>query len=337
MFGGDTEDRLYSTRSFFGVLRVEKDSYDRDGETIESHKLVHGSTLHGEQSTDPQDAREPWTYYHRTGPVGEVFEVLNDRSVFQRDGRIGVVGLGTGSVAAYAEKGQSLTYFEIDSKVRNIAEDPRYFTYLSSCRERIGDDLNIRMGDARLTLKDKQYDDKFDVLLIDAFSSDAIPIHLITCEAVEMYFQKLAPRGLLMVHLSNRHLDLEPVVAASAEKLGLVARIRDDDDKWTTGKSPSTWAVLARRPKDLGRLMTDKDPYLPEQLKWKPLRVDPGFRLWTDDYSSIVSVMNWEWLPAWKRRSEPAETAKPADAADDADADKPADDADANDRKDSAE
>ena len=287
----DREGVLYSARSFFGVLRVEAGHYNRGGDRLVYHTLMHGSTMHGEQSRDPDDALDPWTYYHRSGPVGEVFDALEDREAFLRHGRIGVVGLGTGSIAAYAQAGQTLDYFEIDAAVRRIAQNPDYFTYLTNCRV----EPEIRMGDARLTLA-READGRFDVLLIDAFSSDAIPIHLITYEAMEMYFQKLAPHGLLMVHLSNRHLRLEPVVAGEAAALRVVARVRDDEDETPLGKSTSTWALLARTPEDLGPLKDNK--------KWKPLEPESGVPLWTDDYSSIVSVMNWDWdwLPKWMRK-----------------------------------
>ncbi len=150
-----------------------------------------------------------------------------------------------------------------------------------------------------LTLADEP-DGQFDLLVIDAFSSDAIPVHLLTREAVEMYFQKLAPGGLLMVHLSNRHLRLGPVVGGTAAELGVVARVRDDEDEESdTGKTSSEWAVLAKTPEDLGGLMDNKD--------WDPLKPKPGVPLWTDDYSSIVSVMNWDWLPNWMRRAKAAE------------------------------
>ena len=209
-------------------------------------------------------------------------------------GHIGVVGLGTGTVAAYAKPGQSLTYFEIDAAVRKISEDPRYFTYLSDCRQR-GVSLEVRMGDARLTLEDEP-DGKFDLLVIDAFTSDAIPIHLLTCEAIDLYVKKLAPHGLLMVHLSNRHLTLPPVVAGAADKLGVAARIcNDDDEDGGIGKSSSNWAVLARTPEDLSELEENS------KLEWEPLKIDPRLALWTDDYSSIVSVMNWDWLPKWPK------------------------------------
>ena len=286
---GKQENVIDSARSFFGVLRVERGHYDRDGHSLVTHTLMHGSTMHGEQSLDPDDELDPWTYYSRSGPVGDVFDAVKHRPAFLRHGHIGVVGLGTGTVASYAQPGQSLTYFEIDAAVRQIAKDPAYFTYISNCKV----EPQIRMGDARLTLA-QEPDGQFDLLLIDAFSSDAIPIHLLTREAVEMYFQKLAPHGLLMVHLSNRHLALEPVVAGVAEASGVVARVRSDDDEDAEiGKSSSTWAVLANKPEDLGALNKNKD--------WNELKAKPGAPLWTDDYSSIISVMHWDWLPKWLR------------------------------------
>ncbi len=293
----EQEGVIYSTRSFFGVLRVETEKYWPDNKSYNCHALMHGSTMHGKQShdlNDPDEARNPWTYYDRTGPVGAVFDVLESRDAFLDHGHIGVVGLGTGTVAAYAKPGQSLTYFEIDAAVRKISEDPRYFTYLSDCRQR-GASLEVRMGDARLTLEDEP-DGKFDLLVIDAFTSDAIPIHLLTCEAIDLYVKKLAPHGLLMVHLSNRHLTLPPVVAGAADKLGIAARIcNDDDEDGGICKSSSNWAVLARTPEDLCDLEENS------KLEWEPLKVDPCLALWTDDYSSIVSVMNWDWLPKWPK------------------------------------
>ena len=142
---GDREDIIYSARSFFGVLCVDAGHYDVD---LVKHRLMHGSTMHGEQSREPDDALDPWTYYHHSGPVGDVFEALEQREAFLHHGHIGVVGLGTGTIAAYAKAGQSLTYFEIDAAVRQISQDPKYFTYLTNCQV----EPQIRMGDARLTL-----------------------------------------------------------------------------------------------------------------------------------------------------------------------------------------
>ena len=228
----------------------------------------------------------------RSGPVGDIFDALNDRPAFQSHGRIGVVGLGTGTIAAYPRKGQSLTYYEIDAAVRRIAEDPHYFTYLANCRDVHEVDYQVKMGDARLTLAGEP-DNAFDLLVIDAFSSDSIPIHLITREAMELYRKKLAPGGFLVVHVSNRHLDLPPVVAAAARELRLVALLCDDEDESEIGKSASTWAVLVQNKEDLGRLQTYDD--------WLPMTPERGVPIWTDDYSSIVSVMNWSWLPKWLR------------------------------------
>jgi hypothetical protein len=284
---------LYRTRSFFGALRIEISHYKSNGETFVSHRLMHGSTLHGEQSCDPndrQEAREPWTYFERSGPVGDVFDALEDRPQFLRHGRIGIVGLGTGTIAAYAKAGQKLTYYEIDAAVRRIAEDRRFFTYLADCQVT----PEIRMGDARLTLAEAPAG-RFDLLTIDAFSSDAIPVHLLTREAFEMYFEKLSPQGLLLVHLTNRHLNLAPVVARAAAELGVVARVRDDNDLEPLAKCSSTWAVLCRTPQDLGWLDGDDE--------WQPLEPQPGDPLWTDDFSSIVSVMDWDWLPQWMRKA----------------------------------
>jgi hypothetical protein len=285
---------IYRTRSFFGVLCVETDYYSYEGDDADyvSHILMHGSTIHGKQSFDPEDldsSYDPWTYYHRAGPVGDVFRTLEHREEFLRHGHIGVVGLGTGTIAAYAQEGQTLTYFEIDPAVREIAQNPEFFTYLTDCRVT----PEIHMGDARLTLAGEP-DGRFDLLLIDAFSSDAIPVHLLTFEAVQMYMQKLSPHGLLMVHLSNRHLNLAPVVARTAAELQVVARLRNDDDESFVGKFGSEWAVLARTPQSLQQLQKDK--------RWTPLEPKPDDPLWTDDFSSIVSVMNWDWLPKWMQR-----------------------------------
>jgi spermidine synthase len=282
---------IYQTRSFFGVLRVEFEEQwsDNENPTWFCRKLMHGSTLHGMQSVNEEEALEPWTYYHRTGPVGDVFTELERRDGFRTSGHIGVVGLGTGTIAAYGLPGQKLTYFEIDPAVLQIATNPNYFTYLHNCKA----DWNVVLGDARLSLVDEP-DQRFDVLLIDAFSSDAIPVHLLTKEAIQLYFDKLADYGLLAIHISNRHLNLAVVLGNLAADAGKTARICSDDTEWETGKCSSTWVVMTRTPEDLGEL----DPE-----RWLPLEPDPKYRLWTDDFSNIVSVMDpfsWDWLDDWK-------------------------------------
>ena len=278
---------LHIERSFFGVLRVQKDAgYDSK---YGAHKLLHGSTSHGMESCDP-DNHEPWTYYHRNGPVGQIFSAIGYRLV-----AIGVVGLGTGTMAAYGQKYNYITFFEIDPAVERIARNKKYFHYLSDCQAK---ELKIVLGDARLKLA--KYPTDFDILLIDAFSSDAIPAHLLTKEAIDVYFSKLAPTGVLAVHISNRHLDLRPVLGNLAKAGNLAARICEDDEdndkdegdqrEDDTGRFSSTWIILARHDLDLGSLAASTN--------WKPLPPDENQRLWTDDFSNVLDVLNWK--PKWK-------------------------------------
>lgn len=278
----DTKN-LLTARSFFGVLKVDEIKLASGGV---DHKLVHGSTVHGLQHFDPP-SDEPLTYYHRTGPVGDIF--ANTRA--GRSNRpLGFVGLGTGSLTAYGQPGQSVTVYEIDPLVRRIAEDPKYFTYLSEAKKR-GVNLDIVMGDARLRLAEAP-DGKYAVLAVDAFSSDSIPIHLLTREAVQLYFDKLAPDGVLALHVSNRYLELDTVAARIAADLGLVAYEWYDrvDGNSAPGKYSSHWIALARKEADLGEL-----PMLPghgESKRWTPMTVgDKPGPLWTDDFSNVLSVL----------------------------------------------
>ena len=246
---------LFRERSFFGILKVEL----RGG----YHSLVHGTTLHGMQSGDPINRREPLTYYHRTGPIGHVFELIKAKKGSQH---VAVVGLGTGTLASYGDPGCSVTFYEIDPSVERIARDPLYFTYLQDCVAR-GGSCNVILGDARLKLETAP-DHEYGLIVVDAFSSDAIPVHLLTSEALHLYLAKLAPDGILAFHLSNRHLDLEPVLANLADRIGLVGRSRLDGANEAIGKSASHWLVLARRPGDLGELSADQ--------RWRELSVRPG-------------------------------------------------------------
>jgi hypothetical protein len=247
-------------------------------------KLVHGTTLHGtqvgEQDRDfrddfmmivpnltPWDAvatfgaiqaydgrQEPLTYYHRTGPVGAMLAELRSRKGgAEANAHFAMVGLGTGSVSCYARPGQRLTFYEIDPAVKRlVADTDRYFTYVSDARKR-GAALDFRMGDARLKLK-QNTDDRYALLLVDAFSSDSIPVHLLTVEAVQLYLDRMTDDGILALHISNKFVRLEPVVAAIAAKLGLTARVWNDDADKRPGKTASSWVVLARKPEHLGAL-----------------------------------------------------------------------------------
>jgi tetratricopeptide (TPR) repeat protein len=274
---------LHTERSFFGVLRV---SYDP---VLNAHHFLHGSTMHGVQSLDSQQRHEPWGYFHRQGPLGRVFQALRRR---QPSAEIGVLGLGAGAIAAYGQPGERITYYEIDPAVERIARNPKYFTYLADCRASV----EVLLGDGRLSLEHGPRR-QFDLLVVDAFSSDAPPIHLITREALQVYLQRLTERGLLAFDISNRYLDLKPMLGNLAEDAGVVARVCDDRDAalgGAVGKWVSAWVVMARRAEDLGPLAEDPD--------WVPLRPHGG-RLWTDDFSHVLAAVRWQWSWAWLRPS----------------------------------
>ncbi len=267
---------LHIERDFFGVLRVTTDPQGK------FHQIVQGNTVHGRQSVDPSRATEPLAYYYRTGPVGQVFEVFNAAPSAPR---VAIVGLGAGSLACYAQPGQDWTFYEIDPAVQRIAEDPTYFTFLKNSR---AEKLDVILGDARLRLREAS-ERQYGLLILDAFSSDAIPVHLLTREAMHLYLEKLADGGLIALHISNRRLDLKPVVANLANDARLVCFHRDDlaisASESAQGKEASQWVILARAKDDLRTLPSDP--------RWQPLYAQPSFGLWTDDFSDIISLLKW--------------------------------------------
>jgi SAM-dependent methyltransferase len=265
-------------RNFFGTLRVTRSA---DGTFV---RLVHGTTQHGSQRTDEAGPPRPLMYYHANGPVGRIFAKLPP----EQKRRVAVVGLGCGAMAAYAEPGQDWTFFEIDPAVVRIARDERYFTFLKESRAR----PRIVLGDARRTL-DREPDGAFDLIVLDAFSSDAIPVHLLTREAFAVYVRKLAPGGVLAFHLSNNYLDLPPMVAriAAAHEPPFTTWTEHDyptDRDRADGKLPSIWSVLARNAADLGEVTTTRPA-------WHTTPVTPG-PVWRDDFSNLLAV--------WKRSEE---------------------------------
>jgi hypothetical protein len=263
---------LLTERNFFGTLRVTQDA----GSDV--HWLYHGTTIHGRQSTQLSKQCEPLSYYHRTGPFASVFAAFDARPASPN---VAVVGLGTGATAAYARAGESWTFYEINPAVLRIAETPDYFTYLSYCAS--GVPVNIVLGDARLRLADAPAN-TYGLIVLDAFNSDAIPVHLMTQEALDLYVSKLAPGGIVLFHVSNRSLDLHSVVADLALSRGLVALASDDNTR-NPDKEPSHWVAVARTPEDLALLTANG--------QWKTLAGDPSWRVWTDDYSNIVGVLKW--------------------------------------------
>lgn len=263
---------VYATRTFFGVYRVRVD------ERLHYRFMFHGPTLHGMQSMIAQRRAASLSYFHKSGPIGQVFaEVPHAAGARQ----VGVVGLGVGSLASYAGPAQQWTFFEIDPAVERIARDPEYFTYLQDC----GGRCTVTIGDARVSLT-RARPQQFGLIILDAFSSDAIPIHLLTREALSLYLSRLAPGGVIALHISNLHLSLSPVLGRLAEAEGLTARWQREPataGSFADGKFPSEWMVIARTPADLGDLV--RDP------RWKPPVIQPTTPLWTDDFSNILSVL----------------------------------------------
>ena len=225
---------LYADRTFFGLNRVEVDDEGR-------HQLAHGTTIHGEQWTDTELADQPLAYYHRTGPVGQVFEAVEADGGWEH---AAVIGLGSGSLAAYGGAGQRMTFYEIDSAVADIASNPDLFSFLSDSTAAI----DVVLGDGRLTIADAP-DGAFDIIFMDAFSSDSPPVHLLTREALRLYLDKLAPDGLVVFNVSNRYLDLATVVERQAADAGLAGLAQLDvnlDEAPPGDKEPSHFVVLAR-------------------------------------------------------------------------------------------
>jgi spermidine synthase len=271
---GYAEDNIiYRARSFFGVYRVIR--------YPEHHMLQNGTTTHGAQSTLPDRRQEPLTYYHRDGPLGQIFATLFPGDTNRR---VAIVGLGAGTIACYGRPNESWTYYEIDPLIMRIASDTTLFTYLRDCPPH----KRIVLGDARLSLAAAP-DSSYDLILLDAFSSDAIPVHLMTREALAMYMRKLAPGGSIAFHISNRYLHLEPVVSELARDARLPGAVGEDesltDEQKDDQKSLSHWVLLSRRAADHAAI---------ERLPgWAPLAPRGNTRLWTDDFSDILSVIHF--------------------------------------------
>jgi hypothetical protein len=263
-------DLILRKRDFYGIHTVKYSATDS------THILLNGTTKHGAQFLAPERRREPLSYYSRTGPLGDVF-----REIPASPGRaVAVVGLGTGATVAYGRPGERWTVYELDPAVERIARDPKYFTYLAESRAQV----SVILGDGRLSLT-RAKDGVFSLIVLDAFSSDAIPVHLLTREALALYLRKLAPRGVLAFHLSNRHLNLEPVLSRLAEDAGVSARIRAKMShiQEHSGEDASVWAVLAPDSLALGGLAQDPG--------WRALKQLHRMDTWTDDYSNVLRVL----------------------------------------------
>lgn len=275
-------------RSYFGVYTITDDPWRQQ------RRLAHGTTLHGLQSTAPGREREPTTYYGHQSGVGLVLDKA-DRLVGP-GAAVGIVGLGAGTLSCYRRPGQRWTIFEIDPAMADIARNPDIFSYLDRCAP----DAPIVIGDARLQIA-KLPPAQFDILVIDAFSSDAIPLHLMTREAIGIYARALKPGGILLIHISNRFFDLEPVLDTEAQARGWSAAIRLDPGTSGDGLvelTGSNWVALTatgeRMEQLTGGLRPRKDAADPDA--WVPLDRRAGFERWTDDYASTLPVLMWKHL-----------------------------------------
>jgi hypothetical protein len=274
-------------RNFFGVTKVDVVT-SSEGERFRA--LFHGNTIHGQQSLDRLDhegRHEPLTYYHRTGPIGVLCKAwFKDRPRAQQ---VACIGLGIGSLAYYARPGDHWTFYEIDPAVKRLAENPRYFSFLNECRAGLPE---VILGDARLKLLDAP-DRAYDLIILDAFNSDSIPMHLLTCEAFRLYERKLQSRGVIAMHLSNRYLNLWPIVARLGDDSRMIARGYDDrftHPEMHPGKTDSEWLILAREEADFGVAVWPHGVGQFEDPRWKKVLPRPSTPLWTDDFSNLLSA-----------------------------------------------
>ena len=274
-----------SVRNFYGLLRVRDDPPDPSMNYPGERKLVHGTIDHGTEIMGPNSGRIPTSYFGSNSGVNRAIRAKGDKGPI----RIGILGLGAGVTATLARAGDTLHYYEINPLIRDIANTQ--FTFFRSCPA----DKNIFMGDGRLILE-RLPGENLDVLTMDAFSSDAVPMHLLTREAYQIYLRHLKPDGILIFNISNRYLDLEPVVSQAGHEAGFTGITVFDEGDAETYYTGSTWMVLSRDPRNFDH-SNYRDPAV------KPMRIDPGFQAWTDDYSNIVKITTG--LPQWVKSALP--------------------------------
>jgi hypothetical protein len=275
------EGRVDTVRSFFGVHKIVVTSHGQ------YHVLMHGTTIHGAErflnndSTPVTGRPEPITYYHKDGGIGQAIAAIRERKGAPL--RVAVIGVGSGTLACASEPGETWKFFEIDQTMVDTARDPKYFTYIQNCEP----DLKPVIGDARLTFA-KEPDGIYDLIIVDAYSSDAIPIHLATEEAMKIYKDKLAPQGAVVMHVSNRHLELASVIVGIADANDLKSWVYSEDsgrdDEYIFATSV---VVSAREEADVGKLASSD--------QWAETEADEKQRVWTDDYSNVLGAV-WRRL-----------------------------------------
>ena len=269
---GNSRDHI-RTRSYYGVYTV------RDYPTLHVRSLAHGTTIHGEQSTDPALTSTPLTYYGPGAGAGIVFG--NGSALFPSSPRVGVLGLGVGTLACFNRPGWAMTFYEIDPLVLHKSRDGT-FTYLQRCAPQ----APVIIGDARLAIASAP-PGSFDLLAVDAFASDSVPLHLFTHEAFGTYLRALSPHGVMMVNISNRFIELEPPLAAEVHARRLFALARDDAPDLDSEFTASTWVAISRDPEQMRRITV-----IAPDKPWRPL-TPPAPRVWTDDHASILPYVRW--------------------------------------------
>ncbi len=268
----DAGRTVHVDRNFFGTIRVTTES-------MGINTLYSGNTIHGRQFADQSRRCEPLSYHHEHGPLGQVMAVFNAAPANQR---VGVIGLGVGAMAAYSKPAQEWTFYEINPDVITLASNSQHFTYLQNCA---GGSVSVVEGDARLKLQTAPAG-HYGLIVLDAFSSDAIPVHLLTQQALDLYLSKLAGGGILAFHISSRTLDLQPILAELAASRKLICIGFDDLKPGSVeGKDPSQWVVMARGAEEISNLSIN--------TQWKRLE-GTGARVWSDDFSNIVRAIRWK-------------------------------------------
>lgn len=267
---------LYQKRSFFGVLSVrETIIQDENNQPEKIHELYHGTTKHGAERLAPENITTPYTYYSRPGPIGQLFSEFD---AIDQNWNIAAVGLGAGALDCYSKETQHWTFYEIDPLVVEVASNPKWFSYLQRCNKH----TDMVIGDARLSLL-KEPDHSFDLMVMDAFSSDAVPTHLLTREALNLYFDKLKENGILVFHISNRHLDLIKVLANHVNNqhyYALLQQFKPIVDLPLV--SAADWVVISKQAEPLVVLQQSRLGH------WQKLPLTFGLQPWTDDFTHIV-------------------------------------------------
>jgi len=273
-YSGLTDRTVHVVRNFFGTSRVTTDSRGR------INSFYSGNTVHGRQFVNQSQRCESLSYHHENGPLGQVMAVFNAAPA---NPHVAVIGLGIGAMAPYSKPTQEWTFYEINPDVIKLARNSQYFTYLQDCASGA---VNVVEGDARLNLLSAEAG-YYGLIVFDAFSSDAVPVHLITEQALDLYLSKLAAGGILAFNVSNRSLNLKPILADLAASRKLIC-IGFDDLKPSSleGKDPSQWVVMARSAAEISNLSIN--------TQWQRLNGKQGARVWSDDFSNILRAIKWQ-------------------------------------------